>query len=140
MPTNKSETVERTRVAPRFEETIKRLTLNLKEATRYLVFADLPQSTLEGLSGAVDHLRTTVWAVLNSTVDEFSDGHRATIVLTSHRMQRSQALMGALSDEIDAGHVTASTPGGEELLAALGLVYKKLHFLRTGASLPPASR
>lgn len=137
MPIMERETSERTRVPPRFDETIKRLTLELKEAERYLVFSELPENTLEGLSEAVDHLRGTVWAVLNSVVDEFSSSQRAAILLTSHRIQRAQGLLGSLDEEIDAGRVTRSTAGVEELRATLARIYKKLHYLLTGKPAPP---
>lgn len=130
------QTGKRTQVPPRFADTLKRLTLELKEADRYLVFADLPQNTLEGLSEAVDHLRGTVWAVLNSTVDEFSNSQRASVLLTSHRIQQTHALVDALVEEIDAGRITKSTRGVEELRNALAVVYKKLYYLTTGTPAP----
>lgn len=133
----KGPTNRRTRVPPRFHETIRRLTLDVREADRYLIHADLPEGTLEELSEAVDHLRATVWAVLNATVDEFGESQRATIVLTSHRIQRAQALMTALIEEIDAGHISRTTQGVEELRSTLGLAYKKLHYLMTGKPVPP---
>lgn len=133
----KRETSGPTRVPPRFEETVKRLIVDLEWAEGYLVFAALPQSTLEGLSRAVDKARATVWAVLNSVVDEFSDSQRATIILTSHRIQRAQTLLSALNDELDGGNINRDTKGVEELRGTLGLVYKKLHHLATGKPAPP---
>ena len=135
----KHESSGRTRVPPRFNETVKRLTLELQETDRCLIFSDLPQATLEGLSQTVDHLRATVWAVLNSLVDEFGDSQRATVILTSHRIQRAQTLMASLNDEMDAGNITRSTQGVEELRNLLALAYKKLYFLTTGKPAPPES-
>jgi hypothetical protein len=133
----KRESGGRTRVPPRFNETVKRLTLELQEANRHLVFADLPQDTVEELSQTVDHVRSTVWAVLNSMVDEFASTQRATVILTSHRIQRAQALMAAINAEIDAGHLTRSTQGIEELRNMLAVAYKKIHYLLTGKPAPP---
>lgn len=129
----------RVQVPPRFNETIKHLTLGLQEADRYLVYAELPQDTLDGLSQAVDHLRGTVWAVLNSVVDEFSDSQRASVLLTSHRLQRAQQLTDAVIGEIDAGNITRTTQGTEKLRTTLGVAYKKLHFVLTGKAAPPES-
>lgn len=126
-----------TQVPSRFNHTLKRLTLDMQEADRYLVYAELPQDTLEGLSSAVDHLRATCWAVLNSVVDEFSNSQRATVILTSHRMQRAAQLMAALIEEVDAGRIARTTQGVEELRNTLGVVYKKLHYLTTGKPAPP---
>lgn len=127
---------KRTEVPPDFDQSLKRLTLELKEADRHLVFAELPQTTLEPLSEAVDHVRSTIWAVLNSLVDEFSNTQRATILLTSHRIQRAHALMDAISSEIDAGRITRTTAGADELRNALAIVYKKIHYLTTGKPAP----
>lgn len=125
------------RVPPHFNETIRRLTLNLKEADRYLVHTTLPESALGELSEAVDRLRATVWSALNSVVDEFSSSQRATWLLTSQRIQRARALLQAIEAEIGAGHITASTPGVDELRNQLGRAYKKLQFLTTPRSAPP---
>ncbi|MGH7754423.1 MAG: hypothetical protein ACREN5_16585, partial [Gemmatimonadales bacterium] len=77
------------------------------------------------------------WAVLNSVVDEFSDSQRATVILTSHRMQRARTLITTIVEEIDAGNITSTTQGAEELRSTLGLAYKKLHYLATGKPAPP---
>lgn len=121
----------------RFHQNVKRVVLDMQEVDRHLVFAGLPQQTLEDLSQAVDHLRATCWAVLNSVVDEFADSQRATVILTSHRIQRATQLIGALMEEIDAGRLTRSTQGIEELRNQLGRAYKKLHYLTTGKAAPP---
>ncbi|OFV85855.1 MAG: hypothetical protein A2620_04280 [Acidobacteria bacterium RIFCSPHIGHO2_01_FULL_67_28] len=133
----KRETRGPVKIPPRFNESLKRLTLDMQEATRLLVHAELPQDTLEGLSQAVDHLRSTCWAVLNSVVDEFSDAQRATVILTSHRIQRTTQLMDSLNEEVDAGRLTRQTQGVDGLRNTLGVVYKKLHYLTTGKPAPP---
>lgn len=116
-------------VPPDFEPTIKRLTLDLRAADRHLVHARLPQQTLQEMSESVDLLRSTIWAVLNSVADEFSASHQATALLTSHRMQRTLALLGALIEEIDAGRIHNTASGLETLTNTLGTVYKKCHYL-----------
>ena len=133
----KRETRGPVKIPPRFNESLKRLTLDMQEATRLLVHAELPQDTLEGLSQAVDHLRSTCWAVLNSVVDEFSDAQRATVILTSHRIQRTTQLMDSLNEEVDAGRLTRQTQGVDGLRNTLGVVYKKLHYLPPGKPAPP---
>ena len=124
-----------TSVPANFEENLKRLTVSLKETDRYLVHARLPQDTLEGFSEAVDQARTTLWAVLNSVMDEFSATDQATNLLTSHRIQRTQALINAITGEIDSGQITRSTPGASELFTTLGVAYKKMHYLMVGKPL-----
>ena len=135
----KRETAGPVKAPPRFNESLKRLTLDMEEATRFLVHAEVPQETLESMSRAVDHLRSTVWAVLNSVVDEFSDAQRATVILTSHRIQRTTQLMDSLNEEVDAGRVNRQTQGVDGLRNTLGVVYKKLHYLTTGKPAPPES-
>ena len=135
----KRETAGPVKAPPRFNESLKRLTLDMEEATRFLVHAEVPQETLEGMSRAVDHLRSTCWAVLNSVVDELSDAQRATVILTSHRIQRTTQLMDSLNEEVDAGRVNRQTQGVDGLRNTLGVVYKKLHYLTTGKPAPPES-
>jgi hypothetical protein len=120
-----------------FDESVKRLTLEIKEAERYLVFADLPSSTLEALSEAVDKLRATGWAVLNSLADQFSGDQQGAIVLTTNRVQRSISLISSLVEEIDAGRITPTTKDADKLRASLGVAYKKLHYAITGTRVPP---
>jgi len=126
----------RAQVPANFNETVKRLITEIKEAERYLVFADLPATTLEALSEAVDKLRATGWAVLNSLADQFSGGQQASIVLTSNRIQRTVSLLSALVEEIDAGRLTSNTKDVDRLRATLGMAYKKLHYATTGKSAP----
>ncbi|MGH9804650.1 MAG: hypothetical protein ACRD4D_05720 [Candidatus Acidiferrales bacterium] len=126
-------------VPPDFESTVKRLTLDLRIADRHLVHARLPQRTLEEMSEGVDLIRSTLWAVLNSVADDFSVSHEATALLTSHRMQRSLALLEALVEEIDAGRIHRSTPGLEGLSNLLGTVYKKCHYVLQHRPAPPES-
>ena len=126
----------RVQVPANFNETIKRLTTEIKEAERYLVFADLPASTLEALSEAVDKLRATSWAVLNSLADQFSGSQQGSIVLTSNRIQRTVSLLSSLVEEIDAGRIDPNTKDVDRLRASLGMAYKKLHYATTGKSAP----
>ncbi len=127
----------RVQIPPNFEATVKRLTTELKEAERYLVFADLPASTLEALSEAVDKIRSTGWAVLNSLADQFSGSQQGAIVLTSNRIQRTVSLLGTLVEEIDGGRITPATQDVDKLRNILGIAYKKLHYASTGKPAPP---
>ena len=136
MPRIKPQTPGYVHVPERFEKNLKRLTLDCKEATRFLVHAQLPEQTVEELSEAVDHLRATVWAVLNSLADEFSDAQRARLILTSHRIQRAKGLLEALNDEVESRRITGATAGLRELLAVMGRIYKKLHYLTTEKAAP----
>jgi len=123
-----------------FDQTLKRLTLGLREAERNLASGGLPQKTLEELSETIDHIRATTWAVLNSVSDEFSDPHQAPTLLTAHRIQRIRSLLLALSAEMDSGHIKPSTAGASELCASLGATYKKLHYLIHGKPVPREER
>ena len=124
------------RVPPDLDQRVKRVTADLREIEGYLVYADLPVPTLEGFSEALDKARTTNWAVLNSTVDQFSNIGQAAQVLTSHRIQRTLALLGDLGEEMDAGRVNAQLEGAGQLLVRLGVTHKKLHYIITGKTAP----
>ncbi len=120
-----------------FDHLLKRLTLELKEADRHLTAARLPLATLEQLSESVDHIRATTWAALNSVADEFTDAAETPTLLTAHRLQRLRALLQALREEMDAGHINRAAEGVDELCAALGMAYKKLHYLVHSKPAPP---
>lgn len=120
-------------IPPHFDKTVEKLVSDIKEVERDLLFADVPTSILEALSEAVDKIRATNWALLNSTLDQFATG-RQTNVLAAHRIQRAAPLLDAIKREIDDGVITRATPGAEELRTLLGVVYKKLHFVTTGHS------
>jgi hypothetical protein len=119
-----------------FDQLLKRLTTELKQADRHLTGARLPQATLEELSESVDHIRATTWAALNSIADEFTDAEQTPTLLTLHRIQRLRALLNTLGEEMDTGHINRSAAGAEELCAALGLAYKKLYYLIHGKPVP----
>jgi hypothetical protein len=123
-----------------FERTLRRLTLDLKEADRFLSSAGLPHKTLEELSETVDHLRATTWAVMNAVSDDIGDAKEAPTLLTTHRIQRTRALLLALNAEMDTGHVAAQTAGAHDLCTALGTTFKKLHYVLHGKPVPPEER
>jgi len=124
------------RVPPDLDQRVKRVTTDLKEIENCLVYADLPVPTLEAFSEALDKARGTNWAVLNSTVDQFSNIGQAALVLTSHRVQRMLALLGDLEEEMDAGRVNSQLEGAGQLLIRLGVTHKKLHYIITGKTAP----
>lgn len=128
------------KVPEAFERSLRRLTVDLKEADRLLADARLPRETLEELSETVDHLRATTWAVMNALGDDLSHPHEAPTLLTAHRIQRTRALLLALNAEIDTGHVTPDASGTRDLCTALGTTYKKLHYLLHGKAVAPEER
>ncbi len=120
--------------------TMRRMTLDLREADRKLPHAGLPQAVLDELSEAVDGFRSTLWAVLNSVSDDFSDPKTAPTLLTTHRIRRTGALLQALNLEMDTGRVTGATNGAPDLCNALGAAYKKLHYVVHRKPVPPEER
>jgi hypothetical protein len=128
------------RVPAGFDRTMRRLTLDLKEADRFLSAAGLPQKSLEDLSETVDHLRATTWAVMNAVSDDIGDAKEAPTLLTTHRIQRTRALLLALNAEMDTGHISPNTAGVTDLCTALGTTYKKVHYLLHGKPIPPEER
>lgn len=122
------------------EKTLRRLTLDLKDADRFLAEANLPHQALEELSETVDHFRATTWAALNAIGEDLADLREAPTLLTAHRIQRARTLLLALNAELDTGHMTAKTPGVEELSSALGATYKKLHYVLYHKAVPPEER
>ena len=69
--------------------------------------------------------------------NEFTDAAETPTLLTAHRLQRLRALLQALREEMDAGHINRAAEGVDELCAALGMAYKKLHYLVHSKPAPP---
>jgi len=113
------------------DQRIKSLTLDLRALERQLLFARVHVEPVEELSKAVDNLRNTIWALLNSAdmAEHFTHAGRAGTVLTAHRIQRATTLCDLLTEEIDSGNVAVDTKGVVELRKALAIAYKKLNYL-----------
>jgi len=113
------------------DQRIKSVALDLRELERQLMFARVHVETVEELSKAVDNIRNTIWALLNSVdmAEHFTQAGRATTVLTAHRIQRATSLCELLTEEIDSGNVAGDTKGVAELRKALAVAYKKLNYL-----------
>lgn len=124
-------------IPPDLEQRVKRVSADLMEIESYLIHADLPREALEALSEAVDKTRSTNWAVLNSTIDQFTNVSQPAMVLTSHRVQRTLALLGEMQEEMDAGRIDSKVEGAGQLLVRLGVTHKKMHYILTGKTAPP---
>lgn len=110
------------------DDRIRALALDLLELERQLIRSRVDAHALEELSKAVDHIRNTIWAMLNSAdmAEAFIEVGSATAVLTALRVQRATSLGQLVVEEIDSGNLTLQTKGADELRKSLAICYKKL--------------
>lgn len=110
------------------DDRIQTIALDVLALDRQLMRGRVEVQSIEQLSRAVDHIRNTIWALLNSSemADAFIEAGSASTVLTAHRVQRATSLTELLVEEIDAGRLTPQTKSVEELRKILAIAYKKL--------------
>jgi len=114
--------------AGKIDDRIRTLALDLFALDRELIHSRVSVEALEELSKAVDHIRNTVWAMLNSAemAGTFIEAGFAASVLSAHRLQRATTLAQLVVEEMDAGNFTPRTKGIAELRNALAVAYKRL--------------
>ena len=110
------------------DDRIRGLALDVAELERQLIRSRVDVQALEELSKAVDHIRNSIWAMLNSATmaESFIEAGTVAGVLTALRVNRATSLGQLVIDEIDSGNLTPQTKGVAELRNALAVCYKKL--------------
>lgn len=110
------------------DDRIRGLALDLSALDRELIRSRVDVHAIEEFSKAVDHIRNTIWAMLNSAdmTESFIEAGSAAGVLTALRVQRATSLGQLVVEEIDAGSLTPKTKGVDDLRKILAVAYKKL--------------
>jgi len=86
----------------------------------------VPVALLEDLKGAVDHLRTTLWAVISANTD---DPEALTSRLVSLRLQRAAEICRQIRLDADAGELTIDCSELPKLREALHLTVNRVERL-----------
>ncbi len=84
----------------------------------------IPPDVITQLRSAVDHCRTTLWAVVTASGQE---GREAAILAA--RLARIEEMCARVVDEIAAGRVWVGTPGLGRVVAALDETERRVKLL-----------
>jgi len=98
----------------------------LEEIDKRLQGDPLPAAMLEDLKGAVDHLRTTLWAAMSANTD---DPDVLTSKLISVRMQRAADICRQIRLDVDAGDLDINSADLPKLREALHLTVNRVERL-----------
>ena len=86
----------------------------------------MPVALLEDLKGAVDHLRTTLWAVISASAD---DADALASKLISLRLQRAAEICRQIRLDADAGELSIDCAELPKLREALHLTVTRVERL-----------
>ena len=102
---------------------MRQLRVKLEEIDQRLQGDPLPAPVLEDLKGAVDHLRTTLWAAMSANTD---DPDVLTSKLISLRLQRAADICRQIRLDIDAGELDINSAELTKLREALHLTVTRV--------------
>ncbi len=89
---------------PRLGVRLYEVTVSLEEIERELVAGGLARDGLEHFKMAVDHVRLSVWALLNAgQVDEASDPSETERVIARYRLNRVEGICRKILVDIENG-------------------------------------
>jgi hypothetical protein len=107
---------------------VQQLRAKLEEIDKQLQSGPLPMAVLEDVKGAVDHLRTTLWAAMSARTD---DPDVLNAQLVSLRLQRAAEICRQIRMDIDASEVAIDSPDLPKLREALSLTASRVDRLYT---------
>ncbi len=98
-------------MSPRIGVRLYEVTVALEEIERELVAGGLARDGLEHFKMAVDHVRLSVWALLNAgQVDEASDPSETERVIARYRLNRVEGICRKVLMDIENGVITPDSP------------------------------
>ena len=98
-------------MSPRLGVRLYEVTVALEEIERELVAGGLAREGLEHFKMAVDHIRLSVWALLNAgQVDEASDPSETERVIARYRLNRVEGICRKVLMDIENGVITPDSP------------------------------
>jgi len=105
---------------------VQQLRAQLEEIDKRPQGAPLPMAVLEDLKGAVDHLRTTLWAAMSANTD---DPDVLASKLVNLRLQRASEMCRQIRLDIDANEVDINSVELPKLREALHLTVNRVERL-----------
>ncbi len=98
-------------MSPRIGVRLYEVTVALEEIERELVAGGLAREGLEHFKMAVDHVRLSVWALLNAgQVDEASDPSETERVIARYRLNRVEGICRKVLMDIENGVIVPDSP------------------------------
>ncbi|MCI0404287.1 MAG: hypothetical protein L0212_12345 [Acidobacteria bacterium] len=105
---------------------VKRLRAELEEVEYRLRHNDIPLPVLEEFKSAIDHVRLTLWGILQSSGP---DRYEAAAAIIRFRMKRAEDICRQVVSDIDALEITVDSPELKSLNDALGGTLSRIHQL-----------
>ena len=98
-------------MSPRIGVRLYEVTVALEEIERELVAGGMAREGLEHFKMAVDHVRLSVWALLNAgQVDEASDPSETERVIARYRLNRVEGICRKVLMDIENGVIMPDSP------------------------------
>ncbi len=107
-------------------EQVKRLRTELEEVEYRLGRNDIPLPVLEDFKSAIDHIRLTLWGILQSSGP---DRYEAAAAIVRFRLRRADDICKQIVADIDALEVTVDSPELKQLHETLGATVNRIHQL-----------
>lgn len=97
-------------------EQVQQLKQALEEIEKRLAGDEVPVAVLEDFKSAVDHIRTTVWALMSSP-----QGNQYEVAphIARLRLQRAAGMFRQISSDIDTSEITVDSPELKEFHTSL---------------------
>ncbi len=105
---------------------VKRLRSELEEVEYRLRHNDIPLPVLEEFKSAIDHVRLTLWGILQSAGP---DRYEAAAAIIRSRMKRAEDICKQIVSDIDALEITVDSPELKSLNDVLGGTISRIHQL-----------
>jgi hypothetical protein len=90
---------------------------HLSSIERAAVEGKIPPEPMTTIKGAVDHCRTTLWAVVTAAASDADSARTATILAA--RLARVEEMCNRIVEEVAAGHIWVGTAGLGRFVATL---------------------
>lgn len=110
---------------------IHRLQTELEDVEFRLRQNDIPVLVLEDFKSAIDHVRLTVWGVLQASG---SDRYEAAATIVRFRMRRADDLCQQIISNIDAQDITVESPELKKLHETLNATANRINQLYRSGS------
>ncbi len=110
-------------------ERLEASTEELQQLEELVKSGDLDSRVLNEFRNAVDHIRSTTWAVQKWVgLSDQSGGDPFSVlpILSAERVKRATQILGDLSLDVQSVEIGIDTPGITELFAAVDDLYRRL--------------
>jgi hypothetical protein len=107
-------------------EQVKRLRSELEEVEYRLRHNDIPLPVIEDFKSAIDHIRLTLWGILQSSGP---DRYEAAAAIIRFRLRRADDLCKQIVSDIDSLEITMDSPELKQLHETLSGTVSRIHQL-----------